>query len=695
VAQMQGQTSAPLNETGTDSVERADSEQEITPMLELETLVIKGQKIDRSLQETYDSVGLVTDTQIESLGLRDFRDSLRIIANVQSVSANNGNSGFTIRGINSEGVENPGGNARPLAALIIDGAPQSFEGIRRGARGVWDVESIEVYRGPQSTLQGRNALAGAIIVETKSPTDFWEGALKGESGQQDRVGGAFMLSGPVYEDELTFRIAGERVERELGTEFNDPIGEILDDEIYKMLRAKLRYEPNQIDGLGFQFTYSDVRDRPAVPAVNRDNPFDRELDVGDSNAEVRENDVTSYIFDSEFEMLNGGEFKSTTNFTFTDAKIFTPPSTYFRDEIREDSDFTQDLQFAYQPNGEKGFSFLIGAFYGLLSNERESFVQQQIGIFDFIIQDLDSETDIENYAIYSEMTVPITADFRITAGLRYDWEQFETNIFYRNVFGDPINESYAAEDTYNAFLPKLSFIYDLNADQSVAFTISRGYRAGFAEPDATVDSNLPIRLIDPEYLWSYDLAYRSEWWEGLLITNINFFYYDWEDMQVSRPNPRNNLLQITENAGESKAWGGEIEIYSEPVSEWLIGVSLGYIKTEFVEFKEVSGNEFPLAPSWSASVWTRREFLDNWYVAGDVAYIDDFFGASNIVNSKLQEVSGYMLANLSFGYERNYWSINAHVRNLFDKEYVIGRDQNAGVYVGDPRTLTIEAILRF
>lgn len=111
-----------------------------------------------------------------------------------------------IRGLKSEGVTQPRRSA-PIISMVIDGAIQNGEAVRRGARGIWDVEQIEVMRGPQSTLQGRNALAGSVIVNTRNPIWTAEVIVDGMFGGNDMRSGAFVLSGPVVLNQLAVRIA--------------------------------------------------------------------------------------------------------------------------------------------------------------------------------------------------------------------------------------------------------------------------------------------------------------------------------------------------------------------------------------------------------------------------------------------------------------------------------------------------------
>ncbi|MDQ8193478.1 TonB-dependent receptor [Coraliomargarita sp. SDUM461004] len=648
-------------------------------LLDLESVVLTGQKAERSLQNTYDSYGFLSGQQLEDFQIEDYREAMRMLANVQSVTAGGGNSGFSIRGINSEGVSGAGSQLRPLASLVIDGATQSFEGARRGAHSMWDVKQLEVYRGAQSLQQGRNSLAGAIIVETNSPTPYWEGALSGRYGSEDESAAAFMISGPLLEDELMFRITGEQMDRSLDIDYSDDDLAEYGEEDYEMIRAKLLYTPKWASGLELEGTFSHVIDNPAVPVVDAGDPYAREFgfDGAVIAVEARENEVNGHILRASYDFNEDWKLSSITAYTQTDTSFITPQQPYNRDEVRADQDFSQEVRLNYGDANERAVNGMLGVFASRLKNEVDSLIEY----YGFALQDLETDRLTENRAIFGEMNVPFLERWTLSVGLRYDQESFDTQFFDRST-----SSQLEADGDFDAFLPKFALAYDLTDNQSVAFSYSKGYRAGFSQYDGPV--------VDAEYLNDYEIAYRSVWLDGQLRVNANVFFYDWVDQQVQiEIDPL--LPTITGNAGKSQVFGGELEAQWAIDSNWLVGASIGYTKTKFIDFEDYDGNAFPGAPEFSGALWTQYDFFDHWFVAGDVSYVDSSYATADLANDDALSLSGYMLANLALGYRQEHWEVVLSVQNLFDKDYLVGRDSTGGAYVGAGRSLALSATLRF
>ena len=232
----------------------------------LPEITVYGARTTQTLDDVTASVGVVTDDEIERRALRGFRDSFRLLGNVRDADWTD--AGFVQRGISSEGLT-PGGT--PLASYYVDGIQQTIQGTRRGSRGLWDTEQVEVYRGPQSTLAGRAALAGAIYVKTKDPVFRFEAAARGMGAEDELSTGAGMVNVPLIEEQVALRVAGEYQRSESALDYPtyerfDRFGDFKEDE-YLSIRSKLRVQPKALPRTRVLLLYSYAEDAPDVSDI--------------------------------------------------------------------------------------------------------------------------------------------------------------------------------------------------------------------------------------------------------------------------------------------------------------------------------------------------------------------------------------------------------------------------------------------
>ena len=254
---------------------------------EMEKIIVTGQKIDRSLQETPASVAVVTNKTLENQKLNNLYDALSVVPNV---TGEIGNGGFTIRGIDSFNVS--GGGNSFLTSVYVDGAPLPMREIQQGGFSTWDVSQVEILRGPQSTLQGRNALAGAIVVNTYDPTYEYIAkgrVILGENGQKEF---AVAAGGALVNDLLAFRFTAEDRAFDGVNENitrNNENSDFSDSSLY---RFKLLFEPIQDFSAIFSYSRSETEMGVlwvnALPSLPKDY---RKVDFNDPTWEFTESDL--------------------------------------------------------------------------------------------------------------------------------------------------------------------------------------------------------------------------------------------------------------------------------------------------------------------------------------------------------------------------------------------------------------------
>ncbi|UUX51053.1 TonB-dependent receptor [Nisaea acidiphila] len=681
---------------------------------ELKPLVVYGEKVQRSYQETYSSVGVATGADIETYKLDELSDVFNTMANVRYFSSNGGNNAMQIRGVNADGITAPE-NSAPQITVVIDGVVQSSEALRRGSRGTWDLKQVEVLRGPQSTLQGRNAMAGAIVVESNDPTFDYEGSARGTLGNQERRDGAFMLSGPIMEDQVAFRLAGEFRQEEKDIDFVNSADEDLNDDKYRNVRGKLLIVPKAVDGLSIKLTANDVFDQPASNTVTGPDYFDRRFDSsasGYSTAELRKNEVNNYGVDVTYEFDGGLSLRSITALHDADLTIGTAPGNpvYSRTGGRENDDFTQDLRLELDGGGD--LTGTVGLFYGKFDYETDSrfFLDSSIlfGAGDHTI-DSRTQNETESAAVYTDLRYRLTENFSLLGALRFQRDEVRNFIvtdvtgFLENSIADILyDKSMDATQEYDVLLPKAGIAYDLTPDRTVALTVARGYRQGFSQvADSTIDQ---VAEVDPEFVWTTELAYRDQSIEGLTLGG-NIFYNSYKDQQITIRDVGLDGAVLTDNAGSSESYGAEVEGRYSFGNGWQAFGALGVLKTEIKDLTSIlcsntnnicDGNKFPEAPEVTASIGASYRHESGFFAAADASYTSDFYSNSAIDNDDARLVDEYYLANARIGYALGHFSASLYVDNIFDEEYLTGISSNTiEASVGDGRTFGVQVFARF
>jgi iron complex outermembrane receptor protein len=653
----------------------------------LDTISVTGEKVEREYFRTYTSIGVVTGQEIVDLNVPDLKSSFDLLGNVRSAPANRGNNGFVIRGLNSEGVTQPT-NSAPIISVVIDGAIQNGESTRRGSRGVWDVDQIEVLRGPQSTLQGRNSLGGAVLINTKDPTWTPEFIVDGQLGTNDWRSSAFVASGPIIPNEVAIRIAGQTFRETKDITYTDPSSALLGRDEFDQIRAKALFTPSWLPGFTALFTISRTHDKPGVNAVTGPNFFARVFVATGTTVEFRDTSVDNHVADLSYDLAPGWTLKSLTSFVSTDAKISTPAGAAFdRDELRAGSDFAQDVRLVFDPPGSP-LSGVVGVFAGRFANTTDS----KIIFSGNILQDATFTNATQSIAAYADLRYRFLERWSLIAGGRLLQDKVHNKMTGASFFAAPEDVS----TTNSVFLPKAGLAYDITPDQTVAGTVNRGYRSGFAEFPVGATT---VNQVAPEFLWSYELAYRSRWFDNRLQVNANIFYYDYSNQQIVVDNPLSPIPNstFTQNAGKSHVYGGEIEARARIFDGFSLFTSIGLLKTQFdeavvAEFGTLNGKKFPESPTVTASFGGIYKHHTGLFAAGDISYTNGYYSAGNVANDPRRFIGSFTLVNARVGYEHKYGTISVFVRNLFDERYLTSISQGYNeATIGDGRMIGIRA----
>lgn len=567
VAQTQGESDAPAQ----------------GPMIE--QIIVTAQKRSENLQEVPISINAITADAAAAAGVENTLDlgsltSGLVITNVVAVPA------IFIRGI---GTPNTFAGEEASNAIYVDGV--YYASAAASAFSLNSIERIEVLKGPQGTLFGRNSTGGLVHIITRDPTHDPTLRATASYGNYDAARsslyGSLGLSETVAAD-----IAVSYADQGEGFGFN----RLLNEEIYKSeelaLRSKVLWEPSSSTRVVASADYSDSSSTMATPrsiipgavalngATYLGDPFDVLNDRPGQGISTRnkglaarlEQDVGSLQFVSqsayrEYNYYGGFDQDATA----------APLVSVSYDQVADQ--FTQELQL----QGQGAYDWIVGLFYldsmeGVEPLGITGATQAPLGGFN----NLYSKLDTQSYAAYAQVTAPLQERTNVTVGLRYTED--EKHLKGRNETGaavNPVRNVTDKEASWSELTWRLALDHRLGDDMLVYGSWNRGFKSGgFAV------ANLNNPPIDPETLDAYEIGLKSELFDGRLRANLAGFYYSYSDIQLSQVIVGTSLVV---NAAEATSYGAEADFVFVPTRNLALRANLSVIEAEY--------DKFPNAPA--------------------------------------------------------------------------------------------------
>lgn len=672
----------------------------------LPPITIFGDRAATTLDQTTASVAVVTEEQIRDTTLFGYRDAFRLMANVTKGDWTDG--GFVIRGVNSEGLT-PGG--APLASVYMDGVQQTVNGVRRGAGGMFDMEQMEVYRGPQSTLSGRAALAGAIYLKSVDPSFEPGGHSQVILGEDGRVEAGLAYGGTLVPGAVAWRLAAEFDQKDGQVSY--PSYERYDRypdfsaAEYWQIRGKLLVTPPSSPGTRALLSVSRAYDSPTLNDVTGPD-FDPEVDFddrrGDFNLPLYAEDRSAKNWNLGAEITHdlGDELRFTSMTAWSDNDTDRPSinegtdgEIYVTTGDMKQSVFTQEFRLNY----DDGRTRAVGGIY--FAEERGDYATWRNTSWSG-----ESETrfhnDVSTQAVFGEAQYRFAPGWSVIAGARLQRDALSTD-GRSYAGGAPAGRTrYSTSET--TLLPKAGLVYEFDAAQSLALVVQEGYRSGGAGINQDTGEEFTY---DPEYAWNYEATWRGRFLEDRLAASVSAFYQDWRDQQVEMlvdPSDPNGARTVT-NAANSHSWGFELDARYRATEALSLFAALGYVRTEFEDFEtangDFSGLAFPEAPEWTVTLGGRYAHPSGWFVGADARYVDGSFSRleGSVEQYLAGELDSYATVNATAGYERGSWRAMVYADNIFDEEYFTYRyayplpDQIATL--GEPREIGFRIEARF
>lgn len=641
----------------------------------VQSIVITGEKIARDQQSTTTSVGVVNAARIDQQGVRTLPEAFRLLGNVRD--ADFLDAGILIRGVNSEGVGGPAG--RPLASVYIDGVAQTDQGVRRGASGLWDVEQIEVLRGPQSTVSGRNALAGAIRLKTKDPTFQWEGAGQLQLGNHDQRGLAAMLSGPLT-DTLAFRFAadGSHARGFINYPLYDGLPRLEErrDDDYRQWRGKLLWKPRDLGGLTLLFSHANAYDSPSYDDVDGPSAgvdwFDRTWGAQSLPVFVEARSSRNASTALEAKLPLGGPWRVESLTTRVQSKTSRPSVDEASLGLITQTEVVQELRLHHDA---KDLRMVAGVYAN-----REKFQDDRDQVRPFAPDELRSDRRsgrVRNEAVFGEVNWT-TGPFTWIAGLRHDRERQSSDSLAQRIDlpSSTVTSSFAESLSagYSATLPKLGASWAVTPEHTLGLVLQQGYRAGGAAVDPA--TNEPYEYA-PEKANNLELSWRWQSPDRRWRVNANVFEMRWKNQQVNVPQiPGDFTSDIIVNAGRSRVRGGELEVQARPTAALDLFASVGIADTRFTDFAfvqfgaplDLNGLPFPQAPKTSVALGGQWR-AGSWFVGGDVKYTSRALSRSVFEGAPPDYLPAYTVLNLRAGYAWKQARLSVYADNATNEKY--------------------------
>lgn len=681
----------------------------------LGTIVVTAQRMETDLQNTPIAISAFGPDALKARAVTSFRDLAGQIPNltIARTSISHTTQTYALRGI---GESDP--IQEPVVAVYVDDVYQPRQ---LGSMFDFnDIERVEVLRGPQGTLYGRNSSAGALRVITPDPGNELHvlGALT--YGGLNTVRAVASVSGPLIDDQLSASISFLRYRRD-GIAWDPTLRRDVNRVDLDAGRAKLRWTPSS--RWDVQATLNGMIDRSDsrsyIPANQPNTPDSRR---------------TSYSEVQPYQHLNQGSASLRAVYRATDALELKSISSGGGFELNpvfydndgeaaliqknlihyEDAYFTQELQL----NGRyEAITFTTGLFYlhERFFVERDGYSRRNSMLTDPVLNPENYNflrahniTTTNSIAAFGEANLKVTDWLTITAGLRETLEakDFEFDNKTLDLNGNVTGQSIQGDsnENWSALTPKLGVSFQPLPNVLQYLSYSRGFKSGGFDNRAT-QLELAELPFAPEYVNAFEAGLKSEMFDHHLRVNLAGFYNDYRDLQVSYVDPAYPGTSVRGNAGEAHSAGFELEISARLPHGLSLQASGGYLYAVYDAYKnaggagvDADGNRLINSPRWNFSEGGTLDLPIE--VPGDLRLGADVQWASDSYTSALNRPQDrvppqlFVNATLSWFADDGHTTVTLSSRNLLDSQKPVGGSYNPGTGVRfynfpDPRLVLL------
>ncbi|SFD12426.1 TonB-dependent receptor [Pseudoalteromonas denitrificans] len=712
---------------------------------ELEHIEVTARKTVENIQKVPLSVTSISDSKLSINNFESLTEIQQFSPNTSLQSSRTTNSTLSIfmRGV---GQEDPLWGYEPGVGLYIDDV---YIARPQGAvLELLDMERIEILRGPQGTLYGKNTLGGAVKYITKKMTgenEFNISTTLGSYQQKDlKISGQYEL----LKDSLYIGFAAASLNRDgygtfLTTSIPGQDKENYNKDIFSN-RVSLEYTPtdNLFIRLNYDKTSDDSNSRGGhrfIPSIQTkeavpEDVYDSNISLPTWNTVVTQGSSLTFSYTVSPSWL----FKSVTahrdnyskvniDFDNTSSRIFDVPAIY------DDKQFTQEFQLNYTSDT---FSLVTGLYY---------YDAESCGQFDAILDTLGISLEVrgcnnsKSMAAYGQSSYHFNSKLSMTLGARFTKEEKDAQVYNGFVIGALYPESswvpgYTRDQNqvdasilkvlddskkWSRVTPRFGFEYQQNDTLMWYTSYAQGFKSGMFNPRALKAEP----AVSPEIVDSYEIGFKSQWADFMRL-NTSVFMLEHQDRQfvtVLEGAHPGELDQRLGNIGKSDAKGAEIELSIAATNALSFDINLGLIDSEFTQALAFNGTSYDnisdrFSITQTSDITSNISFnydFDSFTLNGNYYYRSDY---QLTVLDQLMSQSGYGLLNLNLNWfsDQGNWHASLYIKNLTDKQYLTGsfgfvtKDKDTGEYIpgfsgdkllmgyyGAPRTLGITLNYRF
>lgn len=696
----------------------------------LDEVVVTARHRQENLQQTPVTVSVFSSESLFEQGTSNLGDLQRKVPN-SAIFASRGTSSTLTAYIRGIGQDDPLWGYEPGVGLYIDDV---YIARPQGALlDIYDVERVEVLRGPQGTLYGKNTLGGAIkYITRRLPDDNIHGSVEGSLGDYQHRDGLIGVGGPLAD---RFR-AGLAVASYYHAGFgsNETSGrdvsnkevlsgristEWLIDEDWQLLwNADVTKDSSNVHGAQ-RLTDSVLTAEPPL-----DNPHDVRSNLSDSNyvktsgtAATLIGQITDALQLRSITAYRDGKTDTNIDFDTLAVSAFDVPARY------DDDQFSEEIRLNIDRDR---WHSVVGLYY--LDSDACGSFDVAIGVAN-TLQTISGCIETRSTAIFGHTSFAITDRVNISAGLRYNQDDKDASVYQAaTVNGTSVTSTdFSNDEQWSHLSPKLGIDLQLDTDLLVFASVSEGFKSGGFNMRANAARERSIgrdasQPFDEETLETAELGVKSQWLDQRITANAALFYSRYDDIQIttSRFYDSNDdgvadrsFTQV-DNAGKADLSGAEIDLSVAATRRWRIDVDIGYLDADLerlTEFNRATGLAFNDAdnrhlqntPRWTIGIENAFDIYQG--ESGSLTLLVNCHHRSEyypeVLNSELIKQGAYNLWDLALVHQRSDvpLTLALHALNVTDEQYRVagynfenvgGESVITGFY-GDPRTITVSA----